>query len=1291
MGKRSRNDSTNGGEKIKVKESAGKLFLTEGKAVDPTLALLFASSAGPVQAPSNSRYQEAPPARHRDVETQDGESPDESDDEDAEDLEMGEDDDDLSSVDGDLEDVEISDLSDEDNSPNEIPELDTYIAAKTEKPERKRKRKTDEPDLEGKYLQKLAREEEKEEEERQAERRLKRQKLAAEQNPAVEEDVEEAGSDDDMEDAESDEEAESEDGAEESDSKEESLKRKTPSDAPLHESLVPDNDATELEKASRTIFLGNVASSTISSKADKKILMSHLSSFIDDLPVPQSAKPSHKLESLRFRSTAYATSALPKKAAFAKKDIMTATTKSTNAYAVYSTPFAAREAVKKLNGTMVLDRHLRVDGVAHPAKTDHRRCVFVGNLGFVDDESLLEQDGENSRKRSRIPSDIEEGLWRQFGKAGEVESVRVIRDEKTRVGKGFAYVQFTDANAVESALLFNEKKYPPMLPRPLRVVRAKAQHKQVSSRPIARQPKSSNSSQIYNPKIDSNQASLQGRATKLLGKAGGAKFKKTGANDTTLGTKGDNQVSGNGEVKSGMAGIKAPESFVFEGYRASASKGKPKDLKLGGKGGGKKKSNIRSRSSNRGAEWKKRGSNFAFVGDDIEIDSTQEAPPPNSHHAAETGTLATRKSSGAFPVAGQPLLPPTYHTVEELLKTLPSQIAYSTLVVKLDDGREIRIPRRELWDVRAQLMAEDEGDGEGLMGLGNDDVKTGVYEGGFKSWESSVDLVKVLGGRAAMGEGRRRVLELGCGTALPSLAVFQWFLENTTTSTSTSTSGLELGLADYNPTVLQLVTLPNVLLSWAQITKPELWEAEGELDIDEALISEFISALNTRNIDLSFFSGAWSQDLVSLVTDKLHLSCENTIMIGAETIYSPVALRAFAETLMALLELSTGPNKIALIGAKKVYFGVGGSIEDFVTDVTARGALVEQVREESDGVRRAVIEDRMMKKHLRIDGQLDISCGARKGTGQDGGLEKVLGTRPVLSGGPSDIKGQFDALITALAAQRGSPDISVQTRDASAEGVPVRIYTPPNPSGTKLPLGVYYHGGGYCVGDLDSEDVWCRYIAKNTPCIIVSVDYRLGPKHKLPVMLDDSVTAYEWAYDHSSELGADPTQTFTIGASAGGGLALTVANDLIAAGKRNHIQGIVAMVPVAAHPTSVPAAYKLHYQSYNENAADVPIINLETMDTFFAAVDADFHDPRTFVTLSQHLSSFPPTYIATCGKDPLRDDGKVLEMMLKDKGIPTKSNHYDGVPHFFWLFPGIKGGEDVLANVCEGVRFVLGA
>ncbi len=144
------------------------------------------------------------------------------------------------------------------------------------------------------------------------------------------------------------------------------------------------------------------------------------------------------------------TRSMPKRAAYITKSLMDATAKSTHAYVVYSTAAAARLAASKLNGSVVLDRHLRADSVAHPSAVDHRRCVFVGNLGFVDDETVLntkiDEDGKeqtDSRKRTKAPMDIEEGLWRTFGKqAGKVESVRVVRDEVTRVGKGIAYVQF---------------------------------------------------------------------------------------------------------------------------------------------------------------------------------------------------------------------------------------------------------------------------------------------------------------------------------------------------------------------------------------------------------------------------------------------------------------------------------------------------------------------------------------------------------------------------------------------------------------------------------------------------------------------------------------------------------------------------------------------------------------------------------------------------------------------------------------------------------------------------------
>lgn len=380
-----------------------------------------------MKAPPKTRYEQAPPSRKQNTEPETAEESGEE-----QDASEG-DDDDLSSLDEDLEDAEVSGISEDVEDSDEEPDLDRLIEATT-KPDRKRKRKPEEEDLEGKYMQKLAKEEEREEEERQAERRLKRQKVLAQQGDDISDEDEELDAGTEKDDSD-DEITNSENDAER-------VIRTAPSDVPLHESLTPSKDDTELEKASRTVFLANVSTDAITSKSAKKTLLAHMASFLSDIPAAKEGKPEHKVESIRFRSTAFAGNSLPKKAAFAKKELMSATTKSTNAYVVYSSAFAAREAVKKLNGTMVLDRHLRVDGVAHPSKTDHRRCVFVGNLGFVDDESMLDQNGDNERKRSKIPSDIEEGLWRQFNKAGTVESVRVVRDEKTRVGKGFAYVQF---------------------------------------------------------------------------------------------------------------------------------------------------------------------------------------------------------------------------------------------------------------------------------------------------------------------------------------------------------------------------------------------------------------------------------------------------------------------------------------------------------------------------------------------------------------------------------------------------------------------------------------------------------------------------------------------------------------------------------------------------------------------------------------------------------------------------------------------------------------------------------
>ena len=315
-------------------------------------------------------------------------------------------------------------------------------------PKRRRKRNREEDDIEGAYMRRLA-EEDSNDARREGGSSRKRQRLqAASHKDKRKTTLGGAGTQTSATNSD-DEEVEEEEG-----------KDGAAGEVPKHESLTSSTEVLELDKAARTVFLANVSTSSIKSKAAKKTLLSHLTSFRSELPMKDQAQ---KVESLRFRSTPFPSGVGPKKAAYAKKKLMDATTTSTNAYAVYSTQLAAREAVKRLNGSIVLDRHLLVDSVSHPRKVDHRRCVFVGNLGFVDDESQMnaakDDDDTKTARKKKAPSDIEEGLWRQFSKAGSVESVRVVRDATTRVGKGFAYVQFKVCGSMSLTPFFRTKVF----------------------------------------------------------------------------------------------------------------------------------------------------------------------------------------------------------------------------------------------------------------------------------------------------------------------------------------------------------------------------------------------------------------------------------------------------------------------------------------------------------------------------------------------------------------------------------------------------------------------------------------------------------------------------------------------------------------------------------------------------------------------------------------------------------------------------------------------------------------
>ncbi|EXJ88385.1 hypothetical protein A1O1_05315 [Capronia coronata CBS 617.96] len=481
----------------KTKQSASEQAPTSSAplaakdSLDPTLASLFASSSGPIKIPA--RVAQVPKRTASEQQLSSGD--------------------------------EASSAADDSDAESES-EVDTTARVASERP-RKRRRVADGDDLEASYFKRLEQEEEKEH-----------------QRSAVKEKATGAPSGSGDNDDDNDE----KDGGLTSDSDETSASQSDAGDVPRHE--VFDKKINNEERLKRTVFLGNVSTEAIKSTSAKKTLTRHLRSA---LKTSDPGKRLGKLESLRFRSTAYASGSGPKKATFAKKELMDETTTNTNAYAVFSTEAAAAHVAATLNGSVVLERHLRADYLGKPAKTDHRRCIFIGNLSFVNKETAGEdeEDADDSKKRrasAKEPADPEEGLWRTFSKIGKIESVRVVRDQETRVSKGFAYVQFENENSVEGALLMNDKKFPPLLPRKLRVMRARRiQHKTTPAR-----------------------------------------------SDSRPGTKGP--------LGKGRAGSGGKPGFVFEGHRASStSKGNAGSLKK------RHKKRPTTRSSRRGAAYKAAG------------------------------------------------------------------------------------------------------------------------------------------------------------------------------------------------------------------------------------------------------------------------------------------------------------------------------------------------------------------------------------------------------------------------------------------------------------------------------------------------------------------------------------------------------------------------------------------------------------------------------------------------------------------------------------------------------------
>ncbi|EPX73884.1 S-adenosylmethionine-dependent methyltransferase [Schizosaccharomyces octosporus yFS286] len=248
-----------------------------------------------------------------------------------------------------------------------------------------------------------------------------------------------------------------------------------------------------------------------------------------------------------------------------------------------------------------------------------------------------------------------------------------------------------------------------------------------------------------------------------------------------------------------------------------------------------------------------------------------------------------------------------------MLKYIPSKLSYARV-----HGLPYKVVQRELWDVKIQLMESDSLESTPselkLLDSANDLVPK-VYEGGFKTWECSIDLCHEIKKLNILDRNLTNILELGCGTALPILSCFQEIYQRREPST--------LIFQDYNIDVLRYITLPNLLLNWYFNTQEhDSSQEHGTINVSENLLQEFCDDFARNSITCEFLSGPWGPEMQNIIQQS-YGSHYFSLILASETIYSVPSLEPF---IYMLLE---NTRNIALIAGKDLYFGVGGSILEF--------------------------------------------------------------------------------------------------------------------------------------------------------------------------------------------------------------------------------------------------------------------------------------------------------------------------------------------------------------------------
>ena len=283
---------------------------------------------------------------------------------------------------------------------------------------------------------------------------------------------------------------------------------------------------------------------------------------------------------------------------------------------------------------------------------------------------------------------------------------------------------------------------------------------------------------------------------------------------------------------------------------------------------------------------------------------------------------------------------------------------------------------------------------------------------------------------------------------------------------------------------------------------------------------------------------------------------------------------------------------------------------------------------------------------------------------------------------------RFRAEFAGLAALLGPGSDEVESTDASVPGpagpVPVRSFRPLGAPLGPLPTLVWFHGGGWVIGDLDTHEALCRDLAAATGTGVLAVDYRLAPEHRFPAAHDDAEAVVAHLLTDGEELGVDPTLVAVGGDSAGGHLATVTARRL-----RDRGDDLPALRAQAlVYPVTDLAGTQDEHPSRQENS-DGYLLTWETMEFFSDAYvpdHAERHGPDASPLRAEQLEGLPPAIVVVASHDPLRDEGRAYASRLDAAGVPTTVEHLDGAVHLCAQMPGTAVGRDLVARVAAFVR-----